>query len=162
MTSVMLRISLSLLRYLRSISMKILLASGACLFICPWTFADGFCNAFCGARDQLVAYPLTPLNQLSDEDLFLAAEALRENRMPAVQRQLNLLWLDESPETTIQGSRVWSKMLHYSLSRYNFMRDNSSLYSKALNYLDESEFDDAGYQFKISSHSVKLVFNYSF
>jgi hypothetical protein len=126
--------------------------------------ADGqqFCAAFCGARDQLQNTTMTPIRQLEGDALFQSAAAMRERVMTTEQRLLNQFWLHETAATRIQGGRVWSRLLRYSLTQLRHSKPSTDKRLKDLLNHDSLSTNNGDYQLRLSDDNIRLVVHYSF
>jgi len=116
---------------------------------------------FCGARDQLQDAGMIPIRQLEGDALFESAAALRERVMTSEQRLLNQFWLHDTASTRIQGGRVWSRLLRYSLKQLQIQKASYEPVEK-LSDDDSLGTGNGDYQLRLSGDNIRLVIHYSF
>jgi hypothetical protein len=104
---------------------------------------------------------MTPIRQLEGDALFLSAAALREQVMTAEQRLLNQFWLNDTATTRIQGGRVWSRLLRYSLKQIQAQRVSSDPVERLADD-DSLEAGNSEYHLRLSGDNIRLVVHYSF
>lgn len=114
---------------------------------------------------------LTPTRMMSDEQLYLAADAMRNDRVPAVHLQANRFWLQSQQGDCYEGSAALRKVLTRTLSNmYPSLSYQGEEYTVTTNESEEDSVKESSYAFqrldnyslRLSQRRVALKFKYEF
>lgn len=105
------------------------------------------------------------IHEMDNEDLFLAAAAIRDQRINTEQRLLNYAWLNQDNEKTYSGGRALGHILKLGVLTYwhnNSKRTTFKIekHEQEKNSAFVSEFGK--YKLRISGSRVKLSFKHRF
>lgn len=137
------------------------------LFVSLWVFAGSYTLADEPASVQLPS-AATPNSYaaLSNEELLIRAEELKDSQLTQPQRTMNFHWLSQQSgnEKAFQGGRAFSKLLERKLKVYLDERDTGKwLRGKLLPQNGRSSFvDDMDYDLKVRSDEFVIGISYEF
>lgn len=104
------------------------------------------------------------VHQMDNEDLFLAAAAIRDQRIGVEQRLLNYTWLNQDNEKMYSGGRALSHILKLSVLTYWHNNGGRTTFKIEKHEQESSSLvsEFGNYKLRLSGDKIKLSFKHRF
>ncbi|WP_143247606.1 hypothetical protein [Agaribacterium haliotis] len=105
---------------------------------------------------------LTPTQLMDNEQLFLSAEAMRDDSLSPAQQNANRLWLSNYRKVHLNGFAAVRKLMQLSIDKFNPLKGRSENTAAASNKDNPALFDINNYALSLGPDEVELKFSYHF